>query len=222
MILQQLPYAPLHAKPVYADHHLYTGTLNNQYELPEHTSALGILTTYHGQGHYYLNGRKTFIDAQSYAIVNKGSKLAVQMQGPGTQPAFLFFDTRLCARADLSYLEGLHIKTTSLHDTLSLLPRLGDSCSSFHSLKAHAIIRSILEQLVVQNMQAVKQAATLQVVKISTRIELFQKLSLAREWIDANYAQDVSLAGMARVVALNSQHFLRMFSQCYGLTPHQY
>jgi AraC family transcriptional regulator len=226
MVLQKLPYAHLyadrHKPPVYTDHYLFTGTISKQYEYPEHTSGLGILTTLNGNGHYFINGRKTTIDAHSFALVNNGSKLAVQMHKPETQPVFLFFNTRLAAHADLGYMEGMHVKTKALHEALCLLPGLGDSCSSFHSLKADGIIRSILEKLVIQNARAVKLAAGLRVMKTSTRIELFQRLSLCKEWIDANFANPISLNEMAQVAALNSQHFLRMFSQCYGLTPHQY
>ena len=45
---------------------------------------------------------------------------------------------------------------------------------------------------------------------------------MTREWILANYTAPITLEDMAKMAALNSQHYLRMFRQCYQLTPHQF
>lgn len=41
-------------------------------------------------------------------------------------------------------------------------------------------------------------------------------------WIDANSQQDVNLTGVAQQTGLSVFHFLRVFSQVLGVTPHQY
>jgi AraC family transcriptional regulator len=247
LILQKLPHADLSADrntpPVFADHYLFTETIETKYEYPEHATGLGILSTYCGNGNYTVNGRRMTMDAHSFAVVNYGSRLTIRLPMTATQPAFLFFHTGLAAAVhqsmtlsheqlledhqpteipDLSCLERVHYKTASMQECMGLLPRLGDSCSSFHSLKADGIIRAMLEQLIVYNCNAVKLSAQLDVVKRSTRIELFRRLSLTKEWMEANYPQPITLDQMANVALLNSHHFLRTFRQCYGLTPHQY
>ena len=52
--------------------------------------------------------------------------------------------------------------------------------------------------------------------------QLQQRLSAAREWIHANYPAAISLEAMAESALMNPQHFLRMFRDCYGITPHQF
>jgi AraC-like DNA-binding protein len=62
----------------------------------------------------------------------------------------------------------------------------------------------------------------LRVAKRTTRIDLFQRLSRTREWIQVNYAAPLTLDDMAAVASMNSQHFLRQFRDCYGITPHRF
>lgn len=41
-------------------------------------------------------------------------------------------------------------------------------------------------------------------------------------WIDAHSSEEIDLASAARVTGLSSYHFLRVFSNVLGVTPHQY
>lgn len=109
-----------------------------------------------------------------------------------------------------------------LKDRLEWLVRFGNSSSSFGALKADAMIRDILLDLIRQALAAATTAERLAVSRPSTRIELYKRLSLAREWIHANYASPLPLESMAEKAQLNRQHFLRMFRDCFGSTPHQY
>jgi len=246
MVLQPLPHDDLSSDrnipPVFLDHYLFTETITRSYEYPEHATGLGILSTFNGRGDYLVNGRRIITDAHSFTVANHGSRLRISLPKPATQPVFLFFHSRLAATVhqslvhsqeylleadlpgtvDLSYMERVHYKSTTMQECLGLLPRLGDSCSSFHSLKADGIIRALLEKLIVQNCTAAQTAARLKVIKKSTRTELFRRLSLSKEWMEANYALPITLEQMAGVALLNSHHFLRMFSQCYGVTPHRF
>ena len=84
------------------------------------------------------------------------------------------------------------------------------------------MIRDILLDLVRQALAAEATAEKLAVSRRSTRIALYKRLSLAREWIHANYSSPAPLEAMAETASLNRQHFLRMFRDCFGITPHQY
>ena len=44
----------------------------------------------------------------------------------------------------------------------------------------------------------------------------------AKQFIDSNLAEPISLETMAQVALLSKFHFLRLFKRCYGRTPHQY
>jgi AraC family transcriptional regulator len=247
MIVSKLPIPddmfPRLQAPVFTDHYLFTEVISDSYEYPEHTSGLGILSMFEGTGNCLVNGEKQKIDPGSFLPVNGGSRLSVQVSQKNAHPCFLYFHSKLAGQIlknlngsreklppeqeihlgiDFSRLERIHSKQKNLHYKLDWLAKMGGCCSSFSALKADCIIRSILEELIWENRAAFRLSGQLDVVKKSTRIDLFKRLSLAREWIRDNYASPITLGEMAGIALLNNQHFLRMFKQCYGITPHQF
>jgi AraC-like DNA-binding protein len=66
------------------------------------------------------------------------------------------------------------------------------------------------------------QIARLPAVRASTRDELFRRLLLARDYMNASLAEPLTLESIAAVAALSPYHFLRTFQQAYGETPHSY
>jgi len=187
-------------------------------------SGPGIVCLLSGNGHGYLHRKKEELDSGSYLVINQGSEFSMPLPQTDTNPFFLFFHKGIFHRQaeGLSLLERRHPKRGILGERLEWLARLGNSCSSFTALKADSIIRSILEELIGQARLASETAGRLQVARQTTRVELFKRLSLTREWIQDNYAAPITLHDMAGVALLNPQHFLRMFRQCFQITPHRY
>jgi AraC family transcriptional regulator len=212
----------------FADHTLLTETTAKPYSFPQHIPGAGILTIRSGTGRFTINDETITLDPTRYLIIDQGSRLSIRLQRPEAQPLFLFFRADTVHEALTKYHTGLcwlqraHPMNAVLNDRLEWLIRLGNSCSSFSTLKADAIIRDILLDLVRQALAAEATAGGLAVSRLSTRIELFKRLSQAREWIHANYASPLPLESMAGKAQLNRQHFLRMFRDCFGSTPHQY
>ncbi|WP_160717830.1 helix-turn-helix domain-containing protein [Chitinophaga solisilvae] len=245
MYLQTLPKV-FHAAneitpPVYPDHFLYAETMRQPYDSPAHPAGIGLLLSGGGTCGYYVNGGKNPVQAQQVFFINRGSRLAVST-GKEVAPVMLFFhsgmpdliqyslhyeDEKLLDAPfdslpyDFSYLERMHTNP-ALHQTIISLITLGNSCSSFAALRADIIIRSLFEDLLKANREAFRRSQNIQAVKVATRREIFKRIALAREWLEAHYAGNVTLEDMAVIATMNSQHFLRMFKQAYLITPHQY
>jgi AraC family transcriptional regulator len=213
---------------VFSDHTLFTTTTQSPYRSPEHQAGMGILTMQSGIGHLILNHEKEILDQHHFLLINKGSRLSIRLPHAGAQPLFLFFATPMAEEVldkrgiDWSWLERLHPLSDRLRHDLGWLVSIGDSCSSFGALKADSMIRGMLEDISVQAQAAAAISNELQVTGLETRVRLFKRLSLAREWILKNYASPITLRDMAKIAALNSQHFLRMFRDCFGITPHRF
>lgn len=227
---QWTPSLRRHQAGLYTDHILFTERIGQIYEYPEHIASAGVLTMLSGKGEFVLNGKKEQLDAHSFLVVNKGSRLSIHFREPESQPLLLFFRTQLAGRPgalsgpppDLSWLERIHHKQEELGDAMEWLAKLGDSCSSFSGLKADTIIRGIQQDLTRQSRAAVLLSARLNVAKLSTRVELFRRLSMTRDWVIEQAASPITLMDMAGMAALNHQHFLRSFRQVYQTTPHQF
>ncbi len=227
MIVRNLP-PPDRIPLIFPDHTLFTQMITAPYTCPEHIPGMGILAMLLGSGRYTINRRKETLDQDHFLLLNHGSRLKIHLPGSGIQPLFLYFHTALAAElqskksVDWRWLERAHPLEENLRQRLQNLAAMRDNCSSFAALKADAMIRRLLEEIFGQACAAVKTTKQLPVTKQATKVQLFKQLSQTKEWIEANYASRITLHQMAQVATLNPQHFLRMFRDCYGVTPHRF
>lgn len=228
--------------PVYNDHFLFAEQLQQPYECAECPSNTGLLIAAGGSCNYYVNGEKNQLDRDKVFFISRGSMLAVKSIGNGSYPALLFFHSRLpdlvlfslqyggeillekpfdTLPYDFSYLERIHADAGIYASVVSLID-LGAGSGSFTALQADMIVRRLFEDLVMKNQDAYKRSQNIQVLKASTRLEIFKRISTARDWMEAHYQGSATLEDIAAIASMNSQHFLRMFKQVYSITPHQY
>ena len=59
-------------------------------------------------------------------------------------------------------------------------------------------------------------------VREATRVELYRRVHVARDYMHACLHESLSLDDIAGVAALSPHHFLRTFKAVFGHTPHQY
>lgn len=71
-------------------------------------------------------------------------------------------------------------------------------------------------------MSFIENRETLSATRISTRLELYSRLSQARDFIELNVEQPLTLSQIAEIACLSTHHFLRVFKQAFEETPHQY
>jgi AraC family transcriptional regulator len=212
----------------FADHMLLTGTLNKPYSCQQHLPGPGLLTMLEGTGDFRVNGETTALDKTRYLVIGHNSRLSIRIGQPGSTPLLLFFrsstvdETLEKQKADLCWIERAHPMTVSLRQRLNWLVAQQGNCSSFFALRTDAMILDLLRELIQQALAAQLLAANLKVARTATRVQLFKRLSSARESIHAHYALPLTVTAMAATAQLNSQHFLRMFRDCFGATPHQY
>ena len=232
MIVRNLPPPAIfsaNGRPlVFADHVLITGIISSPYTLPEHRPGMGLIAQLTGAGIYTVNGQRGTLRPGEFLLVNRDSRLALTLPHPGAQPLFLFFHTGLAAElaaaigVDWRWLERVHPLPPKWRQNLDELISLGITCSSFGGLKADGLIRGMLDELFLRARCAEKLSTALPVTRPATRVDLFKRLDLAREWMIANHASPVTIDDMAGVAALHTQHFLRMFRACFGRTPHRF
>lgn len=243
MILKKLPGADNfnggNIVPSYHDHYLFTDSILESYQLKECYTGFGLLSVLRGSGNFKINGTAVTLDENSFLVINRGSKLSIHISKIHTVPVLIFFNTVLSEivsnsvlfknkqrdardHNDFSLIEHIHYTHATLKDHLRLLINLGSSCASFHALKADMVLRSILDDLIVENYTAIQVSSNLTVVKKSTRTELYKRLSMAKDWMEQNYSSSVTLDQASDISMLNSAHFLRLFKQAFKLTPHQY
>ncbi|HKG90408.1 MAG TPA: helix-turn-helix transcriptional regulator [Gemmatimonadaceae bacterium] len=80
----------------------------------------------------------------------------------------------------------------------------------------------LLGRLVGAHRLTVRDAERLPAARPATRLELYRRACVARDYLDASLAAGAPLAELARAAALSPYHLLRVFRHAFGETPHQY
>jgi AraC-like DNA-binding protein len=83
-------------------------------------------------------------------------------------------------------------------------------------------VQLVSETAVIVHKQAIEDSAKLQHVTLNVRQEIYHRLLLAKDEIDANYTKNLTVEYLARISCLSHYHFLRLFKQVFSITPHQY
>lgn len=229
--------------PEYADHLLLTEPLEQVLTMGLGLSGFGLITCLSGQADFRINDQKLSLDASSFAVVNKGSRLSLSVNKLPSQPVLLFFRSILAnvvaaeifykqthSKAALTYgelsdhslIEHIHYANASVKEHIGQVIALSQSCASFQALKTDALLRNLLQSLSDENHKAIAISSKLPVIKKSTRIDLYKRLCLAKSWMNEHLTDNITLDDSAGIAMMNSAHFLRNFKTAFGTTPHQY
>jgi AraC-like DNA-binding protein len=214
----------------FPEHSIFTGTVSN-FALPEHRCTFGLIYPLTGSFTFTLNGLARTLDENKFLLVNRNSLFSMNVRDRLVQPLMLYFQSRATAPdtagtanedTDWNLTERIYPATEVFRNRVHLLASLPDSCSSFVAMKGDAIARSILADILSFNHFSSEQSRQLEVKKTSTRQENYKRLVSARDWIEDNFNQPLSLEELSGIAAMNRQHFLRLFTRLFGKTPHQY
>lgn len=93
---------------------------------------------------------------------------------------------------------------------------------SFSYLSPEEMTLELYRLLYEETTHVVSSAHRIKVKKKSTQIETFKRLMLAREYIEENLTNPISLQDISEVSSLSKYHVYDSFKRVYGKTPHQY
>lgn len=86
----------------------------------------------------------------------------------------------------------------------------------------YMIFSKVLELLVLHNKAQMKPFRGQEIVKKSTKTELYRRLSIARDYIQTHFTEDVNLSELSRVACLSPYHFHRAFKNTFKITPKKF
>ena len=83
-------------------------------------------------------------------------------------------------------------------------------------------LQFLLERMLAHHRRVFDQMQRLPVLKSSTRREVYRRIAFAVDLVHSSYERDIGLADMAAAACLSKFHFLRLFTELHGITPHAY
>ncbi len=173
--------------PLYKDHVLFAGKVEERFECHEHRPGLGLIFGSNENDRLILNGQKISIPKSHFLLVNNFSRLTISLPKTDSLHRFLFFNSKLpgiiCSSLtktteilleeyaketydpDFAFLERVHPDLPWLEQTMTAIMNVSKSCSSFAALKADCMIRSVLESIIRENRSAIVQSENLSAIK---------------------------------------------------------
>ena len=80
----------------------------------------------------------------------------------------------------------------------------------------------LLERMLSHQGRLAERIQRLPALKAATQREIHRRLALAVDLVHSSYERNIGLAEMAVAACLSKFHFLRLFTELHGVTPHLY
>jgi AraC family transcriptional regulator len=207
----------------------------------EGSGQLSIKAFFGGRAHYRVGCGYHAVDESSYLVLNDGQSYSINIQSRQPVESFcLFFEKgfaedverTLSQKHEVLLDEPDSVATRSIrffeknyaHDrTVSpALFRLRSEYKHYEQGRVIEEFHTIVERLLRVHRRTWGETDRLDSIRLATREELYRRVSRARDYIRAMFAEPVTLAELARIACLSPNHLLRNFRKVFGETPHQF
>ncbi|PQP82727.1 AraC family transcriptional regulator [Paenibacillus sp. PCH8] len=190
-----------------------------------------------GRGHFAVNHER-------YLLLNEGQEYSLHIDSSVPVESFcIFFPagyveeiSRNLVSSDLRLLDEPYACSSSsrmewVERTYSMDNRLGAALNRLRNLYSPDTMDSWateeqLQQVAVHMLDlhrdVQQEINELNMIKHSTREELYRRVYIGHEYISAYYDQPLSLEQTAAAAQLSVNHFLRNYKQLFGTSPHRY
>jgi AraC-like DNA-binding protein len=219
-----------------------SGTARNLEYLPWR-QRLSIKVARGGRERYFIDGRSIAVDDDCYLILNDNRTYASRFDADVDIESFsIFFRPGLAE-------EVFGALNTSVEGALTgggaEAPRAVEFAEVLHPHDSvvtpivryvqHAVragvedgdwyeeqYQFLLGRMLAHQRRLAERMQRLPALKSTTRGEIHRRLGLALDLVHAAYERDIGLADMAGAACLSKFHFLRLFTELQGVTPHAY
>ena len=202
---------------------------------------LSIKSFFNGSAKYHVQQREYTINNNNYLILNDCTKYNLTIDDISPVESFcVFFSPDFASRilSELSSTEeqclDFSIKKTEgikllernyLHGgQVSEILHYGRQLSgtTISEIEKEEFYFKLLNAILFQNNNSFKDANRLNSKKKSTKEEIYRRVLYAKDYIDGNYSENLTLNKLSRVAMLSENHLLRNFNLIFNISPFQY
>ncbi len=209
-------------------------------------NSVGIKYVMSGCESYELNGEVYNVTAGRYLLINEGSKYAIHLDSKifnqglclNIEQAllqnalyalqhdddFLLANPYVSVSSATEVCEQIYSCTTN-NQLGQMLARLGATAQNNNGLLpgfCEEQYYKLGQQLLLSQFDTHRQLKKIKAKTPSVKKELYKRLSVAVLYIEDNISENLRIENLAALAQMSLFHFIRSFSQVYGLTPHQF
>ncbi|MCE7996607.1 MAG: helix-turn-helix transcriptional regulator [Roseivirga sp.] len=206
----------------------------------KHTSRFTLRAVLNGYQYHKVGNADCVVKEDNYLIVNKGQTYYTEIDSEANTEAIIvaFGDNEINDVFDNTLKSGDQLIDNVLKDysdELSIFETAYDNDptinASLAKMKQAILSRSdstigyqeltydLLEKIISNHFSTLARVDRIRSVKKSTKIELYKRISLAKDFMSANLAHKLSIDEISEVAALSPYHFFRTFKEFYQVTP---
>ena len=214
----------------------------NEINYPEHWGPLSLKCAFNGEEFFKVNNCEFAVNDSRYLVLNHGSYYSSYIDSDTKVESFsINFTPSMILDMASSTLEsdtfnldsyGFHRKEIIFGEQLYFLDHtIADFLTKFRNFikgtrKNGELIEYLywllLERLMDNQRKLMNEVRHVPKIKLSTKMELYKRLTRAKDYMDSCYARDISLEELAGLCYMNNTYFLRQFRNYYKITPRQY
>lgn len=209
----------------------------------KYKSAYSVKFPITGTDNFKIDNRMIDLQANSYLVVNNDQEV-ICLPGNSEKAISIFIDPELltdvyntCKKKNEELLSNpfnidnnrpmffensYPLQDNLLSDLIIRFTKSFDIDKSNPDKFGIHFFFKVSEALILSQQETFKEIKRIDAVKKSTRLELYNRMIKAREFIYDNWDKNISLDLLAKSVCMSPYHFHRTFSSVYGHTASHY
>ena len=226
------------------DNSIVLSSLREFYQ-PVRSQGFAIKYVIDGVERYTLNGSQYPIETGKYLLTNCANEGHVEIESRNhvkgicinivpemlaevvasiSRPDTAFTDVALGQFfSSALFLENCYdANQTKLGEMLLRLQRAIQNDTYQHKDFSTAFFYTISEQIVADQIPIFKQLQAIPSIKSVTKKELYKRVLRGKEYMDASFANPLTIKLVATEACMSEYHFFRLFKAIFKQTPNQY
>lgn len=209
---------------------------------PDVEWSLSVKCMFNGQAIYQTAEGRYVVDDDGYLILNEGQPYSLSKESASVETFCIFFPATwaqdvaqaltvssewLLDTPNAPSVSPVHFFQKRQPDDHWVMPHIRTIRTQHHlgvlenGWLAETLHQLLADMLHIQRM-IYRETEQLPAVRYATRVELYQRLHLARDYMHASLDEPLDLNHIAQIARLSPYHFLRSFKSVFGQTPHAY
>lgn len=228
----------------FVNNNVIVNALCNFYSYPSHWGPLSIKTSFGGEEYYRKVNSFYLVDPTNYLILNGDELYSSHIDAASEVNTFTIHFSplfeKMALQAILSdpsrslddpfyydsveavrFVEKLYQHDDSVSPLLRLLKASVEE-EVLNEDRTSELLYLLFEAMVLTQQHIHNEIKMLAPVKRSTKLELYKRLTRAKDFIYSSYNFNLTLGEISNVACLNQHYFLRQFKNAFRLTPFQY
>ena len=176
------------------------------------------------RGQYFVNRRPIEVSARQFYFLNANDTIGINFaKTDRLRTCLILFKEGFVEECSL-YLTGSEARFPNV--PLELNSAIQATISALLQADQKEDVDDALFELIAESHrlggQASQSLKRISATKRSTKEELYRRLAVAKEIMQDNVSQNLTIEQIAGEVCLNKFHFLSTFKDVFNTTPHQY